>query len=117
MKLLFLVFAVLLLPLFMSRGVVLDVEPKVFSSCDQPTNTSVVTWSVTRKDVTSLSVFVNAVNAKETLWGATNDLEGTLTTGPWVSDGLTFTLRDQAGNVLAKKTIQTTRCLTNDNGQ
>jgi hypothetical protein len=44
----------------------------------------------------------NAVNAKAMLWSVTNNLEGSLKTGSWASDGLIFTLRDQGGIVLEK---------------
>lgn len=114
--LLLLVAGALTLPLYMSRGVEFEVEPQVFSNCDLPANESTVRWKVARENVQSVSVFVNAVNTPETLW-ASGEPQGEMRTGPWVADGLTFTLRDQTGEVLAKRTVQTTRCLTSKVGQ
>ena len=114
--LLLLVAGALTLPLYMSRGIEFEVDPQVFSNCDLPANVSTVRWNVARESVQSVRVFVNSVNTPENLW-ASGEPQGEMKTGPWVADGLTFTLRDQAGEVLAKRTVQTTRCLANNAGQ
>lgn len=95
---------------FVNWGVEFEVAPQRFSSCDQPAHISNVRWSVTKKDVTAVSIFVNGIGEAETLWGP-GELIGTRRTGAWVADGLTFTLRDQEGVVLARRTIDTTRCV------
>jgi hypothetical protein len=95
--------------IFANQGVEFDVAPQSFSSCDQPAHISNLRWSVTKQGVTSVSIFVNGPGEAETLWGP-GELIGTRETGAWVADGLTFTLRDQQGAVLARRTIHTTRC-------
>jgi hypothetical protein len=75
-----------------------------------------VKWNVSRSNISSVNIFVNGINNPENLWAAVG-LSGDLETGPWVSDGLTFTLKDQDGNILAKRTIETIRCVANTLGQ
>jgi hypothetical protein len=95
---------------FKSWGVQFEVSPQRFSSCDLPSNMSELNWSVKKSGVTSVAIFVNGMGEPESLWGP-GELIGSRKTGAWVSDGLTFTLRDQSGNLLAKRTIDTTRCV------
>ncbi|MFJ4544067.1 hypothetical protein ACIP1X_10735 [Pseudomonas sp. NPDC088885] len=101
---------------FAGRDVNFDVQPHRFDSCAQPANISELSWAITKPGVTSVAVYVTKVGEPETLWSS-GPLIGTLKTGAWVSDGLTFVLRDQNNNFLARRTVDTTRCVGAEFGE
>lgn len=98
------------------RQIAFSITPSVFSACEQSGNKLTASWNITKKDVTNVSVFVNSIGERESLW-TSGGPAGAAETGNWVGDGLTFTLKDQNNKTLAKRTVETTRCLTNSLGQ
>ena len=101
---------------FIIHPVSFEVRPNIFSACEQPSNISELKWAVSKEGVTSTAIYVRRMGEPETLWGP-GELTGTLRTGAWVSDGLTFILRDQNQNFLARRTIVTTRCVGAEFGE
>ena len=98
------------------RTIAFSITPNIFSACEQSGNKLTASWNITKKDVTNVSIFVNSIGERESLWTSGSPV-GTADTGNWVGDGLTFTLKDQNDKTLAKRTVETTRCLTNAFGQ
>ncbi|MGF6223487.1 hypothetical protein [Pseudomonas sp. YL-218 TE3947] len=101
---------------YKKNEIIFSITPSVFSNCEQSGSKLTASWNVTKKDVTNVSVFVNSIGERESLW-TSGGPAGAAETGNWVGDGLTFTLKDQNNKTLAKRTVETTRCLTNAFGQ
>lgn len=99
-----------------NKDIEFNINPGTFSACEQSGNRSTVSWNITREHVTTVNVFVNGMGERQSLWTSGNHV-GSVETGPWVVDGLTFTLKDQNNKALAKRTVETTRCTSNLFGQ
>lgn len=113
MKIKFFVFAVVMscaLYIGFFPPVKMDVSPDVFPGCGADRVSAQVSWSVRGSSTKFVRIYVKEVGKKENLW-VEGGAKGSQETDPWVGDGLTFIMKDDEGRVLARRTVETTRCL------
>lgn len=88
----------------------IELDPAVMRGCALGHGQVVtVSWDASHTKAKRVRVFVRRPGGRERPWirGA---VKGQRSTGRWVTDGLTFVLRDQDGKALALKTVETARC-------
>jgi len=85
----------------LSFGATLTISPSVISNCFSGLGIATITWSGATGQVQ-----IHVLSPTGPALTGLVDPSGTAVTPPWVSDGLTFYLVDQAGNVEASATAQ-----------
>ena len=89
--------------------VTMSVEPAGMRTCDDPV-TATVSWNASSAGLTQARVFVVDDTGTETLFVFAGG-QGSEVTGPWVSAGTLFRLKDAAGTkVYAETTVSALPC-------
>lgn len=85
-------------------------EPAALSACGSGRDVVTVSWDVTTiSDAPSVRVLTVGKEGAERLFAATGP-RGSKDTGPWARAGSVMTVRDPAGNELARASIESIPC-------
>jgi hypothetical protein len=90
----------------------LEIEPAVARRCDVPVPVT-VSWDASPLGLAWAQIEVNGVGLKPKVWTA-GPSKGSQQTGAWAEDGFTVTLRAMNGVELARRTLTTVSCGSND---
>jgi hypothetical protein len=88
----------------------LELSPRVIQGCALGHAQTVrVSWDARNTKTPTVGIFIRRPGSRERQW-LRSKATGSRQTGRWVSDGMTFVLRDPAGKQLAIRTVETSRC-------
>jgi hypothetical protein len=89
----------------------IELNPAVMPGCALGHGQVVtVSWDASRTGAKQVSVLVRRPGGGHERPWVRGAVKGQRRTGRWVTDGLTFVMRDQRGKILALKTVETARC-------
>jgi hypothetical protein len=88
----------------------MTLDPAVLPGCAAGHGEVVkVSWDAAGVGARGVQIYINRPGATPRPW-TQGKAKGSRKTGRWSTDGLTFALRDRDGNVLARRTLETSRC-------
>lgn len=89
----------------------LTISPAVVSDCKNPQGRPKINvqWDASDLDVKYVRFTVNRPGQEKKGW-TRGKPKGSKKTGPWGTDGLTFTMYDHKGRELARRTLESTPC-------
>lgn len=87
----------------------LELTPTSFPVCHGPDIVAHVRWDARSSTRSSIKMFVHKPGNAPKLWFSGAPV-GEADTGKWIADGSTLELTDHKGRILARRTMETTRC-------
>lgn len=89
----------------------MTINPAVISDCGRSGGRPKINvrWDATAHQTAYVRFTVNSPGMAKKGW-TKGGLKGSLDTGPWGRDGMTITMHDDMGNVLARRTVESYPC-------